>query len=486
MSKNTMKNSGLSDLRQEVKELSKMIHGTTGTGPPGINTVSGPAPQSDQKSIGPALTKCDSDVLRKVDGLIEDVKTLKQECNQMNSMQQNGIDYRNFAPNANLMQNPNGMPTTNGVQGSNSEQYPSTIQSPRLNQDSNSNYGPNSYQHPNGINSQYSHQDPNSYQDLSGINSQYSNQYPNSGQDPRSNQHPGTIHSSSSLQNDQTYCNRLNFASDKLGARVVSVRALPIERSSLLKRLLALDFSSNPPVNMLQSSLAPGACFGYRGNQSTVTIHLANAIIVETITLSHTSKDIIPSNSASAPKDFEVFGMKKGSSKRELLGQFTYNNDALRRTEIYNVDSRSVFQLLVFDFYSNHGSDCTCIYRLEVYGYVPDPESEGNTQVDDAGKEVSCGKGFCGEGEICEQAGCSHRNNTGDGDSFGSEEDISGPTNVSGAEDPGEPEDALVENNASESGEDVSGQGDQDRGQICGLNGAACKGSGCIPCHTEL
>ncbi|XP_034667101.1 uncharacterized protein LOC117900735 [Drosophila subobscura] len=411
----------------------------------------------------------------------------------------------NVVQNQNGIKNENGMPTTNGVLGSNSEQYPSTIYSPRFNQDPNSNDDPNSYQYTNGMNSQYSHQDsnsnddPNSYQYTNGMNSQYSqqdsnsyqhpnginnqfsNQYPNSRQDPRySNQSPGSIHSSSSLPKDQTYHNRLNFASDKLGARVVSVSALPLGRSSLFKRLLALDFSSNSPVNMLRSSLRPGACFGYRKNHSTVTIHLAKAIIVETITLSHTSKDIIPSTNSTAPKDFEVFGMKKGSSKRELLGQFTYSNDALRRTEIYNVDSHSVFQLLVFDFYSNHGADVTCIYRLEVYGHVPDPESEGNAQVDDAGKGVSCGKEFCGEGEICEQGGCRHRNNTGDGDPFGSEADISGP------EDPGEPADAIVENDASGNGEDVSGQGDPDRGQICGLDGAAGCSSGCIPCHTEL
>ncbi|KAH8245635.1 hypothetical protein KR032_011250, partial [Drosophila birchii] len=159
--------------------------------------------------------------------------------------------------------------------------------------------------------------------------------------------------------------NRINFASEEMGARIIHVIARPIGGTNLIKRFMGLEFCANPPVNMLRPSLAPGACFGFSGSQATVVLHLVKPILVEDIALSHVSKEMTPSLCVdSAPKDFDVYGLPADSLKRDLLGEFTFNNDANRRTEIYNVNSNSFYPMLILAFRSNHGANSTCIYRL--------------------------------------------------------------------------------------------------------------------------
>lgn len=101
---------------------------------------------------------------------------------------------------------------------------------------------------------------------------------------------------------------RINYASEELGARIISVLAKPIADSNLLITLLGLEFSTNPPINMLRPSLMPGSCFGFRGSQASITLHLAKTIYVEQISLTHVPKEMTPSECVTnAPKDFEVY-----------------------------------------------------------------------------------------------------------------------------------------------------------------------------------
>ncbi|EDW88090.1 SUN domain-containing protein 3 [Drosophila yakuba] len=162
---------------------------------------------------------------------------------------------------------------------------------------------------------------------------------------------------------------RINYASEDLGARIINVKAKPIGGTNFIKRLLGLDFSANPPVNMIRAGLSPGACFGFNGHQANVTLHLAKTIIVEAISLTHVAREMTPSLCVkSAPKNFDVYGLRADNSKRELLGQWSYDNAANRRTQSYSVRSEYFYRNLAFSFNSNHGANSTCIYRVEVYG----------------------------------------------------------------------------------------------------------------------
>ncbi|XP_016944908.3 SUN domain-containing protein 3 [Drosophila suzukii] len=162
---------------------------------------------------------------------------------------------------------------------------------------------------------------------------------------------------------------RINYASEDLGARIIDVKAQPMGGTNIIKTLLGLDFSANPPVNMLRPGLSPGACFGFNGSRAIVTLHLAKTIVVEALTLTHVAREMTPSLCVkSAPKDFDVYGLPLNNSKRQLLGQWTFDNAANRRTQSYTVHNDILFRNLVFAFNSNHGANSTCIYRVEVFG----------------------------------------------------------------------------------------------------------------------
>ncbi|XP_032578834.1 SUN domain-containing protein 1 isoform X2 [Drosophila sechellia] len=162
---------------------------------------------------------------------------------------------------------------------------------------------------------------------------------------------------------------RINYASEDLGARIINVKAKSLDGTNIIRSVLGLDFSSNPPVNMIRAGLSPGSCFGFNGSRATVTLHLARTIIVEAITLTHVAREMTPDLCVkSAPKNFDVYGLRIDNSKRELMGQWSYDNAANKRTQSYSVRSDYYFRNLDFSFNSNHGANTTCIYRVEVYG----------------------------------------------------------------------------------------------------------------------
>ncbi|XP_034473640.1 SUN domain-containing protein 1 [Drosophila innubila] len=179
----------------------------------------------------------------------------------------------------------------------------------------------------------------------------------------------GCSSQSSSYSNQVAIKNtRVNYAADELGARIIHVLAKPIGGSNILKTVLGLDFNANPPINLLRSVVTPGSCFGFQGSSATVSIRLAKTIIVEEIALTHVPKEMTPMVSVdNAPKDFEVYGLQS-NGKKELLGQWTYENAPKKRTQTYKVNNNNAIQNLVIIFSSNHGANSTCIYGVEVFG----------------------------------------------------------------------------------------------------------------------
>lgn len=71
---------------------------------------------------------------------------------------------------------------------------------------------------------------------------------------------------------------RVNYAAEELGAKIANVKADPICPTNILKSLLGMDFSTNPPIHMLRSNMEPGSCFGYSSREADVTIKLTNEV----------------------------------------------------------------------------------------------------------------------------------------------------------------------------------------------------------------
>ncbi|KAJ6720038.1 SUN DOMAIN-CONTAINING PROTEIN 1-LIKE [Salix viminalis] len=114
-------------------------------------------------------------------------------------------------------------------------------------------------------------------------------------------------------------------------------------------------------------------------------IKLRSAIVPEAVTLEHVAKSVAYDRST-APKDCRVSGwLKNGDShtgddeeKMFLLTEFTYDLEK-SNAQTFNVlgnTASGLVDTVRLDFTSNHGSPLlTCIYRLRVHGYEPDPSS---------------------------------------------------------------------------------------------------------------
>uniref|UniRef100_A0A1B0BRQ3 SUN domain-containing protein n=1 Tax=Glossina palpalis gambiensis TaxID=67801 RepID=A0A1B0BRQ3_9MUSC len=163
---------------------------------------------------------------------------------------------------------------------------------------------------------------------------------------------------------------RVNYASEDLGAKVVSVMAQPLYSSNFFELLLGIKYWPNPPVKMLRSNMAPGNCFAFKDDRAVVMIKLPRPVMIDQIGLSHISRKQSPTGDASsAPKDFTVFAVTE--NRDVLLGNFRYECIQTKLLQTFFVQPSEKYDLLRFHFNSNHGhSAFTCIYRIVVYGRV--------------------------------------------------------------------------------------------------------------------
>ncbi|XP_065356441.1 SUN domain-containing protein 3 [Calliphora vicina] len=159
---------------------------------------------------------------------------------------------------------------------------------------------------------------------------------------------------------------RVNYASEELGARILSVKAEPICPTNILKSWLGMEFNTNPPVFMLRSIMEPGSCFGFRNGKADVTVKLAGKILIDEILMQHITKRQSPTeDTSSAPKDFQMFGLQ--NEQEFHLGSFKFDNN--QPLQHFNVRTNERFQNVRIQFDSNHGHpNYTCVYRIAVYG----------------------------------------------------------------------------------------------------------------------
>ncbi|XP_067625399.1 SUN domain-containing protein 3 [Eurosta solidaginis] len=162
---------------------------------------------------------------------------------------------------------------------------------------------------------------------------------------------------------------RVNYAAEELGAKVQDVKAEPLDHGNVVRSILGLTFSANPPINMLKPGMEPGNCFAYKRDKAVVTIKLAQEIYVESFELAHLCKGNAPNNdTTSAPKEFEVYGMTATTWKEVKMGEFTYTNQD-PPAQNFAVKCEGKYLYMRFKFKSNHGHpEYTCVYRIAVYG----------------------------------------------------------------------------------------------------------------------
>ncbi|XP_070684618.1 SUN domain-containing protein 1 [Pempheris klunzingeri] len=170
-----------------------------------------------------------------------------------------------------------------------------------------------------------------------------------------------------------------DFALETQGASVISTRCSETYRiRSACVTLFGfpLWYPSESPRTVIQGYpvLLPGKCWAFHGVQGTLVISLSHPITITHVTLDHLPRYNSPTGRIdSAPKDFEVYGMKNDTEEGTLLGKFTYDENG-ESTQTFKLPSPSdiVYRFVELRVLTNWGHmEYTCLYRFRVHGQIP-------------------------------------------------------------------------------------------------------------------
>uniref|UniRef100_UPI0037E99014 SUN domain-containing protein 1 isoform X2 n=1 Tax=Semicossyphus pulcher TaxID=241346 RepID=UPI0037E99014 len=169
-----------------------------------------------------------------------------------------------------------------------------------------------------------------------------------------------------------------DFALETQGASMISTRCSETYRiRSACVTLFGfpLWYPSESPRTVIQGYpvLLPGKCWAFHGVEGTLVISLSHPITITHVTLDHLPRYNSPTGRIdSAPKDFEVYGMKNDEEEGTLLGTFTYDEDG-ESTQTFKLTNPSdvVYRYVEMRVLSNWGHvEYTCLYRFRVHGQI--------------------------------------------------------------------------------------------------------------------
>lgn len=169
-----------------------------------------------------------------------------------------------------------------------------------------------------------------------------------------------------------------DFALETQGASVISTRCSETyrHRSACLTLFgFPLWYPSESPRTVIQGYpvLLPGKCWAFHGVQGILVISLSHPVRISHVTLDHLPRCNSPTGRIdSAPKDFEVHGMKNDSEEGTLLGRFLYSENG-PSTQTFKLPNPSdeVYRFVELRVLSNWGHvEYTCLYRFRVHGTI--------------------------------------------------------------------------------------------------------------------
>ncbi|XP_028272163.1 SUN domain-containing protein 2 [Parambassis ranga] len=169
-----------------------------------------------------------------------------------------------------------------------------------------------------------------------------------------------------------------DFALETQGASVISTRCSETYRiRSACVTLFGfpLWYPSESPRTVIQGYpvLLPGKCWAFHGVQGTLVISLSHPVTITHVTLDHLPRYNSPTGRIdSAPKDFEVYGMKNDTEEGTLLGTFMYDENG-ESTQTFKLPNPSdvVYRFVELRVLTNWGQvEYTCLYRFRVHGKI--------------------------------------------------------------------------------------------------------------------
>ncbi|XP_023251323.1 SUN domain-containing protein 3-like [Seriola lalandi dorsalis] len=172
-----------------------------------------------------------------------------------------------------------------------------------------------------------------------------------------------------------------NFALESQGATVLHNLSTdtywPLKHIGLMwDRIFHWDYSTKRQRQVIQghTSLHPGQCWCFSGDNGHLFISLSHPISITHVTLGHITKSQSPYGYiASAPREFSIYGMRTVDEEGSYLGTLAYDQDgaAFQTFKLPNPDS-GVFRYVKLQIENNWGNvDNTCLYSFRVHGELP-------------------------------------------------------------------------------------------------------------------
>ncbi|XP_033609335.1 SUN domain-containing protein 2 isoform X2 [Cryptotermes secundus] len=163
---------------------------------------------------------------------------------------------------------------------------------------------------------------------------------------------------------DSMMTGRMDFASESLGAYIVSTRDTKDYDS------MQLGTEGRSVQKIIQGCVVPGECWAFKGTASVV-IQLIGEVNVEAVSIEHASSALLSKEEInSAPKDFSVWGLNSLDVEGHYLGSFSYDiNGSPLQTFTIQEPPETPFHLIELQIHSNYGNPTyTCLYRFRVHG----------------------------------------------------------------------------------------------------------------------
>lgn len=168
----------------------------------------------------------------------------------------------------------------------------------------------------------------------------------------------------------------VDYAMEPMGGQVMTTRCTESyqARTAVVSILgVPLWYPTNTPRTVITPGINPGECWAFQNFPGFLVVKLAAPIKISAFSYEHISKKLIANGKIdSAPKDFEVYGLKNETDKEPLLlGSFKYDFDGEPLQFFTSVHSDLVFEMIELRVLSNHGNpNYTCLYRFRVHGSV--------------------------------------------------------------------------------------------------------------------
>lgn len=171
-----------------------------------------------------------------------------------------------------------------------------------------------------------------------------------------------------------------DFASEAVGGSVLFTRCTESYTENS-RWFTVFDFPISrltvSPRVVIQGTIQPGNCWGFKGDKGDLFIKLAAKITPTSFSIEHIPKELsLTGVIDSAPQNFTVYGYSSvnelDDDKRFILGNFRYDNNSKATLQFFdaqNTYENTPIRVIELKIESNAGNkDYTCLYKFRVHG----------------------------------------------------------------------------------------------------------------------